>query len=705
MAHSSAAEQVKRRVAWPIDPVRAYHKSPAGEHVFIVLHHGIRGSAPAHQAGICNYMRNKEEYLAELSFHLGMAHCEGAPEGMEKTEQPLEEQAPPAPSSRISIKKAVEVIDSFNDYKRWLVTEIGFGGMLKLPAIQKLNLKFSAWVMSKVSVRRRAIVLSESKIIKFFAEDVHKVFGIPCGHRSVKGRDGFIKPEAISFIKGTLGMDKTGVHSLRAAEEFLMREIAESSSKLEKDCFQIAFVIFVMGHVLAPRTKHDYGTIDYWGALANTENISQFNWSLMPILFITMCVQVFFLDNVDLGIFNKKHNVLPRIMDTMMTPAGPKIPGVRLDMSACKGDMSRTRVASEVLPDQQQAKRPRHDDDLLGTLKAGILQFARHTMQEISERFIDLPNDGSTTVFGERTAGLPGRKYVHRPGFQTDPWIRGVVPCPPQPYVSQLLEEFFATAPPEVLSRNFLVHENPRFIRITGLALKQQLVGDVLIDHELMSVIIRRYCQADQEANKHSPYLTWRHPLEPEFSSLVLSEQDYLHTMSIQKALGAMVLQYDITSAQLFFTPVPRPEGWIVIFWDMVARVIYVIDPMYSKNSQPLITEPRDEIIAWKLHDALFNCFAEYYAGWPVKKDAWKLKFLALADSIFNRNESGACAVHITRHFDGKKLKIPLTKHTISKTKRETLHECMKLQGNFSSHVRDVLWRLLAPADSMFESE
>lgn len=177
-----------------------------------------------------------------------------------------------------------------------------------------------------------------------------------------------------------------------------------------------------------------------------------------------------------------------------------------------------------------------------------------------------------------------------------------------------------------------------------------------------MSVIIRRYCQADQEADKHSPYLTWRHPLEPEFSSLVLSEQDYLHTMSIQKALGAMVLQYDITSAQLLFTPVPRPEGWIVIFWDMVARVIHVIDPMYSKNSQPLITEPRDEIIAWKLHDALFKCFHEYYAGWPVKKDGWKMNFLALADSIFTRNESGACVIHITRHFDGKKLKIPLTK-------------------------------------------
>lgn len=188
-----------------------------------------------------------------------------------------EAQAPPAPTSRISVKRAVEVIESFDDFKKWLVTKIGFGGMLQLPMIHKLNLKFSAWTMSKVSVKLRAIVLSDSKILKFFAEGVHKVFGIPCGHLNAKGRDGFIKPEAIRFIKSTLGMDKTGVHSLHAAEEFLLRDISESSSMLEKDCFQIAFVIFVMGHVLAPRTKHDYGTIDYWGALANTETISQFN--------------------------------------------------------------------------------------------------------------------------------------------------------------------------------------------------------------------------------------------------------------------------------------------------------------------------------------------------------------------------------------------------------------------------------------------
>jgi hypothetical protein len=39
----------------------------------------------------------------------------------------------------------------------------------------------------------------------------------------------------------------------------------------------MAFMIFVMGHMLAPSTKYDYATIAFWG-LAKTKNISQFNW-------------------------------------------------------------------------------------------------------------------------------------------------------------------------------------------------------------------------------------------------------------------------------------------------------------------------------------------------------------------------------------------------------------------------------------------
>lgn len=119
----------------------------------------------------------------------------------------------------------------------WLVQEIGFSGMLDLPAIQKLNLKLSSWVMTKVDPIKRAIVLTGKKVLPFTPSDVSKVFGIPCGNRDVRGPDGNIKEESISFIKRTLGMDHAATHSLRAAEEFLKRNITEESSKLEKDCF------------------------------------------------------------------------------------------------------------------------------------------------------------------------------------------------------------------------------------------------------------------------------------------------------------------------------------------------------------------------------------------------------------------------------------------------------------------------------------
>lgn len=170
---------------------------------------------------------------------------------------------PPKLNIQKFCRHAVSAIEGFTDYKRWLV----MGGMLELPMIRKLNIKLSLWAMSKVDVLRHAIFISDKKLLRFRSADVAMVFGIPCGNRDVRGPDSNINEESISFIKETLRMDQAASHSLRAAKDFLKMNITEDSSKLEKDCFQIAFVIFVMGHVLAPSCKHDYKSIDFWGAL------------------------------------------------------------------------------------------------------------------------------------------------------------------------------------------------------------------------------------------------------------------------------------------------------------------------------------------------------------------------------------------------------------------------------------------------------
>lgn len=192
-------------------------------------------------------------------------------------EHGCEQDEPVSVTSRLSVKQVVTVVQSFGEYKRWLVSEIGFGGMLKLPLIAKIDLKLSLWVMRKVEVVSRMIVIDKDRKLLFTPEDFHKVFGVPCGNRDVRGRDGDISIRSVEFIKHIIGMNRSAAHSLKAAEIFLYRDINESSTKME-DCFQIAFVIFVLGYVIAPSTKHDYMTIDFWGAVANPELIGQFNW-------------------------------------------------------------------------------------------------------------------------------------------------------------------------------------------------------------------------------------------------------------------------------------------------------------------------------------------------------------------------------------------------------------------------------------------
>jgi hypothetical protein len=166
-----------------------------------------------------------------------------------------------------------------DDFKRSLVEEIGFGGLNRLPCISRINLKFSKWLMSRVDGPGRAIKLDDRRRIRFWTKDIAKVFGIPCGPREIHGPDSNCSETTVAFIRSALGMPEKGSLILRAAENIVTRPLNESeSSNLEKDCFKMAFVIFAMGHLLAPCTKHDSTSIDYWAAIANVDRIKDFNW-------------------------------------------------------------------------------------------------------------------------------------------------------------------------------------------------------------------------------------------------------------------------------------------------------------------------------------------------------------------------------------------------------------------------------------------
>lgn len=243
----------------------------------------------------------------------------------------------PTPSSRTSLQKVCSIISTFNEFKRRLVVEIGFGGMLRLPAISKLNLKFSTWLMSMVDGPNKCIRLSHDRSISFWPGDIHKVFGIPCGNLDIHSLEFQQTDSSIQFFRSVLGMPDKGNQVLKCVELVIMKELNESTaSNLEIDCFKMAFVIFCMGHILTPSSKHDHAIIDYWSAIANTDKITDFNfcdyvfadllsacWKVKqdiqnnrPVTHLMGChlfFQIFYLDNLDLGMLNLPHNSYPRI--------------------------------------------------------------------------------------------------------------------------------------------------------------------------------------------------------------------------------------------------------------------------------------------------------------------------------------------------------------------------------------------------------
>ena len=110
-----------------------------------------------------------------------------------------------------------------------------------------------------------------------YDQDVERIFSILCG-KSTIGTEGVEPGDAcIEYTRFATSFSDKGTDSLKAAEAYISREMNEESPALEVECFKIPFVIFIVGHMLAPSAKHDYISIDFWLALNDPAKIKEWN--------------------------------------------------------------------------------------------------------------------------------------------------------------------------------------------------------------------------------------------------------------------------------------------------------------------------------------------------------------------------------------------------------------------------------------------
>lgn len=101
-----------------------------------------------------------------------------------------------------------------------------------MKAWQKINLKYSTFLMDRVHVESSTINLDEQGVLELFEQKLNYVFGIPSGEFDING-EGVEPSEAwIEYTRMAVTFSDKGTHSLKAAENVLLGAISEASSQV-----------------------------------------------------------------------------------------------------------------------------------------------------------------------------------------------------------------------------------------------------------------------------------------------------------------------------------------------------------------------------------------------------------------------------------------------------------------------------------------
>uniref|UniRef100_A0A8I6Y4I7 Aminotransferase-like plant mobile domain-containing protein n=1 Tax=Hordeum vulgare subsp. vulgare TaxID=112509 RepID=A0A8I6Y4I7_HORVV len=512
--------------------------------------------------------------------------------------------------------------------------------------------------MDRVDVENSIINLESQGMLELTDNQLHYVFGIPIGEHTILSEGVEPLDACVEFTRVAAGISDKGTHSLKASEEYLNRDITADSRKIDKDCFKIAFVIFVVGHALAPSAKHDYIKIDFWSALNDVTKIKEWNWCryLLSHLFQAvrkfksdvlrrpptihivgyhLFLQVLVLDSLDLDVNSKPQGVYPRFALFDYDSMKKMVDAISVNMGG--GEIS--YHCSSVRREQNVSKELVCVDDPANN-------FPRPTPTPKRAQFTSAPAKRASYI---KTGPLEFANHIRT----KYPTISGE--------------------------------------KLDGIELHQQLAGIDELSHEVGAIIFRRFGQMDKFYNKDTTTMIWRKFLEPDFATAVLSNADPLTIQSIRTSFTDGVADLNPASSRLWHIPAILPDGWALYSFDMLKRRIVVLDPAvgpfgFSNRQVNMHTYVSD-----KLHSALFRCLQIMFESWHCSCGEWTRSFPVPMIENMEKYNYGARTTFLAWNFNGEKFQIPVTKDNLERHKDWLLYEVMRTDGNESMIPSDAI--------------
>jgi hypothetical protein len=131
--------------------------------------------------------------------------------------------------------------------------------------------------------------------------------------------------------------------------------------------------------------------------------------------------------------------------------------------------------------------------------------------------YADTDPPDSAVLFGDVSPAHPKKSLSTHTGFANDHWSKGRVrPKFPQAII-RALSRYMEDLPTDEATRVWVSLRSPRYLVITGKAVRDQLHGNEMLEHELCCALIRSLRQVDKNTlYRDGP--SWRHYLKVDFT-------------------------------------------------------------------------------------------------------------------------------------------------------------------------------------------
>ncbi|KAF8659775.1 hypothetical protein HU200_058237 [Digitaria exilis] len=204
------------------------------------------------------------------------------------------------------------VCSKLSDEKKEIVCSIGFGSLLSLPWQTKISRQIVFWIMRHMDLENGAILVGDGAMVRFTEEDVNLVLGIPCKGKVVLDEN-YSTAIVASKIKSLLMLGPENEMSITTVQSIVMREYSRKMTPREREAFKIAFVIYIDACFLWPRGQAAKPNQGIYKHLVDTSSMQDINWCAYVIRGVKeSAAKVFYLDNLDFGVINTSHRLVPR---------------------------------------------------------------------------------------------------------------------------------------------------------------------------------------------------------------------------------------------------------------------------------------------------------------------------------------------------------------------------------------------------------